>query len=349
MVCDMSEETPWIDEKYVMMLDHYVERFRVVSRNPLLVNFRCPICGDSAKNKNKARGFVYRNRDGGSSFRCHNCGAGKSLKNLLRDVSPPLYEEYVLEKYKPRDERWSYDPKVDRAKTAETVSDRERRVPPNLVQMSLLPGDHPAVEYWNSRKIPRSGMRDAWWADAYYTWVNANVLKDKFSPGAVRHDCGRIVFPLRSRDGKITGYTGRSVAGETPKYVAVRAAADESTSAFGMDAADYSRTVYVVEGPIDSLFLDNAVAMGSSSRDVGIRDRVMVFDNEPRNSAIVSIMRRAIDDGQRVVIWPNDVEEKDINDMVLSGRSIESVREMVTQNVKRGLLAKIALNEWNKT
>lgn len=334
-------ETPWIDEKYALMLDHYVDKFRVVTRSPLLINFRCPICGDSQKNKHKARAYLYRNKDGGSTFKCHNCGDGRSLKNLLREVSPGLHSDYVLEKYKRPEE---VDPKRDRERRAEPIA--KRRVnPPGLVRVADLPADHPAVKYWRSRSIPASAMHRVHWCDAYYGWVNEHVIPDKFKRHALDNDCGRIVFSMRNRAGEITGYTGRSINGEEPKYVAVRSL-DAPDSAFGLDAVDTSRPVLVVEGPIDSLFLDNCVAMCTSSRRVEVPRRVIVGDNEPRSPEIVNILERNIDAGETVVVWPPDMYHKDINDMVLAGLDPAKI---IAERTFRGITARMALAEWRKT
>lgn len=340
----MREVTPWIDEKYARLVEQRVEKYRVVSENPLLVNFRCPVCGDSKKNKNKARGFLYRNKSGGISYKCHNCGDGRSMGNLLKFVDERMYSEYRLESMRGTAEGWTKR-EYEAARTdAVAAEERTRMTPPGgAVRVSDLNQDHPARKYWKSRMIPPAKMKDVYWVDAYYTWVNGSVIPGKFTEAATRRDCGRLVFPFRDVGGVITGYTGRSIGGEEPRYVAIKSA--NSTAIFGTDTVDRSRTVYVVEGPIDSLFLDNAVAMGTSSRAVEFPDYVMVYDNEPRNPDIVRIMKKSVDSGDRVVVWPESVTQKDINDMVLAGVDAKSV---ISQNTHRGIRAKLAIERWCK-
>ena len=74
-------------------------------------------------------------------------------------------------------------------------------------------------------------------------------------------------------------------------------------------------------------------------------DTVWIYDNEPRNREIVSRIERTIDNGARVVIWPKDIQEKDINDMFLSGLNVQSV---VESNIFSGLEAKLKFNTWKK-
>ena len=102
----------------------------------------------------------------------------------------------------------------------------------------------------------------------------------------------------------------------------------------------------MVEGPFDSTFIDNSVALCGSDGDVGClegSDIIFVYDNEPRNQEIVRRIGDTIDRGSKVVIWPTNILEKDINDMVLSGLDVKSVIE---SNVYFGLEAKLKFTNW---
>ena len=332
---------PWIQEKYVRLLAHTVERYKVVSDSPLSVNFRCPICGDSKKSKRKARGFVFRTPDGDFRYKCHNCGDSRSLRSLLKTIDPTLYREYVAEV--------TLKPQVA---PLESVREKDLRTTASNDQVSInvdlprlvdLPESHPAVKYWTERRIPRDRMADAYWTDAYFRWVNDTLIPDKFTDKALARDCGRIVLPFRDDRKRITAMTARSVGGQEPKYVAIKLL--HPVSPFGSDRVDPKSTVIVLEGPIDSMFIRNAVAMGTSNRKVDFPNRIMVFDNEPRAPAIVSIMERAIADGETVVVWPKDVAQKDVNDMVLAGLDPESI---IRSRAFSGLRARIELNDWRR-
>jgi hypothetical protein len=70
----------------------------------------------------------------------------------------------------------------------------------------------------------------------------------------------------------------------------------------------------------------------------GLDDPVWIYDNEPRNREIVNRISKTIDAGDSVVIWPDTIDEKDINDMILSGLDVQSVIEL---NTYSGLEAKL--------
>jgi len=338
----MQQSLPWVDDKYIMQLSFYVDRFKVVKQSPLEANFRCPVCGDSKRSKTKARGFIFRTQDGGAIFKCHNCGKSLTLRSLLKHVSQQLYAEYSAEFLKEDPTKRRFVEKEDR--TRNHFEGPTVQAPPGLVRLSDLPLSHPAVTYWNSRGLPKSGTSDAWWCESFFRWVNEKLIPEKFSEAAVRHDIGRIVFPFRNDKKNILSYTGRSINGEEPKYVAIRTS--DEPGAFGMDRANLKEDVYVVEGPIDSLFVPNAVAMGTSSRKLDwIPHRIIVSDNEPRSPEITRIIKKNIDAGERVVIWPEGLHEKDINDMHQAGQDPYAI---IRARTFKGLQALIEFGKWKK-
>jgi len=56
-------------------------------------------------------------------------------------------------------------------------------------------------------------------------------------------------------------------------------------------------------------------------------------------------MEKVIDNGHPIVIWPSDVSQKDVNDMVLAGHDVQTV---VESNTYSGLEAKVKLLSWKK-
>jgi transcription elongation factor Elf1 len=333
---------PWVDDKYTLMLSHTLERFSVVNQSPLKVVFRCPFCGDSRKSKTKTRAALFSTQDG-TMFKCQNCDHSTNLRGVLKRVDQRMYGEYVAELFlKKNGDRVATVKELRKQTLRETAPIQPPTLEvPGLQKLSSLPADHPARAYWASRRLPTWAMDDAYWCAAYYKWVNDKVMHQKFGSRALNDDHGRIVFPFRNASRKIIGYTGRTIDGSEPKYAAVKV--DPDPSPFGAHRVDASRTVYVVEGPIDSLFLKNAVAMGTASRDVPYDDRVLVFDNEPRNEQIVAIVRRAIDRGERVVVWPPNFPHKDINDIVMAGLD---PAEIIRNRTFSGLRAKIEFGAW---
>ncbi len=117
---------------------------------------------------------------------------------------------------------------------------------------------------------------------------------------------------------------------------------------YGLDDINTGETVYVTEGPFDSTFIPNSIAMCGADGDVskwGITNPVWIYDNEPRNRQIVERLAATIDRGDRVVIFPKNILEKDINDMYLSGQNVQRV---VESNIYQGLEAKLKLQDWKR-
>ena len=158
----------------------------------------------------------------------------------------------------------------------------------------------------------------------------------------------RIIIPLISDDGKVFGYQGRSLEKNSKLRYITTILNKNYPKIFGLDRVQKSKTVYVTEGPFDSLFLSNSIAMCGSDvtmDSTDYSDLVYVLDNEPRNKEIVSKYENLINKGNKIVIWPSSVREKDLNDMALSGHDVQSV---VESNIYQGLEANLKLNAWKK-
>ena len=87
----------FVDQKYIGLVSSRLEKFKQVKTG--LYNFRCIYCGDSQKNKNKTRGYIYGYKND-HNYKCHNCGVSKSFTNFLKDIDSSLYDQYVMERYK---------------------------------------------------------------------------------------------------------------------------------------------------------------------------------------------------------------------------------------------------------
>ena len=123
---------------------------------------------------------------------------------------------------------------------------------------------------------------------------------------------------------------------------------DDAPKIYGLDNIKTGETVYVTEGPFDSTFISNSIAMCGADGDVnkwGITNPVWIYDNEPRNRQIVERLATTINRGDRVVIFPKNILEKDINDMYLSGQNVQRV---VESNIYQGLEAKLKLQDWKR-
>ena len=336
----------YIEKKFCGILGQTLDQFKVKRDRPYLSTCRCPFCGDSQKNKLKTRGHFYETKNGHISFKCFNCAIAKTLPSVLFTVSPVLYKEYKLETL--RDSGGI----VETAKTLKETKTKKvitNNFVSGLKKISQLPTNHPAVVYCNKRKIPPSQHYRIYYVDKFFDWVNKNLIEDKFNEKALKLDSPRLVFLFRDRTGNVIGAQGRSLTATEPKFRYITVMKENHEKLFGLETLDINKKTYVVEGPIDSLFLSNCIAMAGSDAKfethVDKNVTTVIMDNEPRNTEIVSRMNKYISDGWKVCIWPEDIQHKDINDMVLAGLEPQSI---IDANTYEGLAAKLKLSTWRK-
>ena len=319
-----------IDSKYVGLISSRLQKFKKVK--PDLYNFRCPICGDSQKNKNKCRGYMYVVKNN-TNFKCHNCGASLSLNNFIKKLDTTLHRQYTLEKFKEGHTGRNFV--VD-----EPEFIFKKPVFRKKLDLPKATENFYAKEYLEERKL---NPEKFYFTDKFKEWTNTK--KQTFD--STYRDEPRIIIPMYDRDKNLIGFQGRSLTHNSVKYITVMLE-DSAPKIYGLDTIDEKLPVYVVEGPFDSTFINNSVALCGSDGDLGYlegSDTILVYDNEPRNREIVGRIERCIDRNQKVVIWPSNIIEKDINDMVLAGHDVMS---MIKLNTYSGLEAKLKFNTWKK-
>ena len=320
-----------IDSKYIGLISSRLQKFKRVKAN--LYNFRCPICGDSQKHKNKARGYFYQIKTN-TNYKCHNCGASLSFNNFLKQIDATLHKQYILEKFKEGHAGGRnfvvQEPKFDFTKPV-------FKPKLDLPKASEVPM---AREYLVKRRLDPTKF---YFAQKFQEWTNKQ--KQTFD-NIVRDEC-RIVIPLYDTNSELIGFQGRSLVPNSIKYITVMLN-DSKPKIYGLEKVNEEKPIYIVEGPFDSTLVENSVAMCGSDIDIrtfGWSDYIWVFDNEPRNREINNRISKVIDRGDKVVIWPSHIMQKDINDMVLSDIDVSSVLQSSTYS---GLKAKVKFNNWKK-
>ncbi len=325
----------YLDVKYIQLVSPQLQKF--AKKKTELYNFRCPYCGDSRKRQDKARGYFFRMKNE-MIFKCHNCGTGKNLANFLKDNNVMLHDQYIMEKYKSN---------VKKRKVSvgdlefETPVFKSTQIDIDLEKISELNTTHPAREYLTNRKI--KDLDSFYYCPKFKQWTN--TIKKSFDN--LKQDSPRIIIPLRDETGKLFGYQGRSLAPKAKiRYITI--ILDESKpKVYGLDKVNKEEVIYVTEGPFDSTFIRNSIAMCGSDVELSNYNCqfVFVYDNEPRNREICAKIAKSIQQGDSVVIWPSSITEKDINDMVMTGHNVQSV---VESNTYKGLEAQIRFNAWKK-
>ena len=319
-----------VDSKYIGLVSSRLQKFKRVKAD--LYNFRCPICGDSQKHKNKARGYFYQVKMN-TNYKCHNCGASLSFNNFLKQIDSTLHKQYTMEKFKEGHTGKNFvveEPKFDFKKPT-----FKKKI--DLPKASEVPI---AKKYLENRGLNPTKF---YFASKFKEWVNTK--KQTFD--TIRRDESRIIIPMYDTERNLIGFQGRSLGPNSVKYITVMLD-DDAPKIYGLDQIRGGSPVFVTEGPFDSTFIRNSIAMCGADADVnrwGISNPIWIYDNEPRNTEIVKRIQTSISSKQTVVIWPSNVPEKDINDMVMSGHDVQKI---VEENIYSGLEATIKFNNWKK-
>tara|TARA_B110000977_G_scaffold185563_1_gene250501 strand:+ start:446 stop:1492 length:1047 start_codon:yes stop_codon:yes gene_type:complete len=343
------------DLKFAGILSTRLEMYSVKAHSPYRANFRCPVCGDSQKNKTKTRGWILE-KENRALFYCHNCNASHSLRNLLKFIDHNLYNEYIIDTALERGDRRTLFEKIptEPVKPLDALRmkapDFTKKGSPllRIKKVSSLRHDHFVKKYLVQRQIPPNAHYRLYYAPKFNEWVNS-IIPGKLP--TVERDRPRLIMPFIDKYDVVFGFNARAFNSSELRYITIMID-DTMPKLFGLNEVDFTRKYYVVEGPIDSLFLDNAVAMagadGNASGFGNVENAVFVFDNEPRNKEIVSRMEKCLDKGYKVFIWPSKIVDKDLNDVIMSGISRDTLKRTVDANTYQGLEGKLQLTYWRK-
>lgn len=338
----------WLEQKYIGLVSNRLRNYK--RKSSTLYNFSCCFCGDSLADKRRARGFLY-SKKGNTLYHCHNCGKTTSFAKFLKELDEQLYTQFCVEKLK--------DEKPAQQKELEEFVDKLRKplylkAGPlrGLKKVSQLPADHPVKTYVESRMIPNPYHAKMFLCPKFFAWCN-EVIPGKFEGKALERDEARLLIPFLSNN-QMHAFQGRSLnANSKTRYITL-VNDDSVPKVYGLDTVDFTRKTYVLEGPIDSMFLPNAIATAggdlvSACADFPKKQLVCIYDNEPRSSETKKKIERAIVNGYSVCIWPDNMEQKDVNDMILSGLSSDFIRYIIDQHTYSDLRARLALTNWSKT
>jgi len=329
-----------IDHKYAQMISHKLLLFKRKSER--VYNFRCPFCGDSQKNKLKARGYLFE-KTGGLIYKCHNCDVGTNLGKLVELVDPSLARSYRLESFK--------DKSIANTENTFIIPKTEVERPPIILDEMLsridqLPSHHRAVEYVKGRQIPKER-----WNDLYYArnFKELETLNPAYEGRLVADE--RLVIPFRREDGLLTGVTGRAMGNSSLRYATLRITDDPLI--YGLDRVARGKTIYLTEGPIDSMFLSNAIGAGGTDFSRALyslagENVVLIFDNQPRNKQVVKKVESYAQRDHSMVIWDSNWNYKDINDAVVTGLSSSQIEYLLNKSTFKGLALKLAIRVWKK-
>ena len=351
--------TSYIDKNFINIAANQLDNFSWKKNN--LANCRCPICGDSQKKKTKARMYFYEK---GTKYlvKCHNCGYAADMYGFLEQINPNLHKEYTIqiwkEKHGKQKKLIGESHMLSMMKKPE-FKKKNQDLLKTLTPVKELPSQHPCVKFIELRRIPRKR-----WNLLYYTDHFGEYMKmldpDSAALAGGEADNNRLVIPVFNKEGDVVGAQGRVItmkgeanARNTLRYITVKADKSIDRLWYGLWRTDPRKRVYVVEGPIDSIFIPNAIAMVGAGAIDNVHPRfensdvTYVLDNEPRNDQIIRYNEKLIKMGKNVCIWPSDMTEKDINDMIYT-KSSNEIRRIIDANTCSGLEATLKLKQWSK-
>lgn len=331
----------WIDRKYVLLVSTRLDRFKQIKSD--LFNFRCPFCLDSQKSKTKARGYVYKKQQN-YIFSCHNCGQGMSIKNFLLHIDSNLASEYIIENLKEKNSTRNtpennYVPSKPKFKSSKL----------NIPSIYSLPKDNIAVQYVESRKIPKKHWSNLYYADNFKEFVES--VSDKQLKDDLLFHKPRLIIPFFNRNKQLVSFQGRSLDSISIRYITIKVL--DEPKIFGSDTIDISKPIFVTEGPLDSLFLPNCIATADSnlafSSNIFPKYKLtLIPDFQPRNKEIVKQVSQFIDNGFSVCLLPENFPGKDINEAVLNGLTECDLLGIINKNTFSGLRARMEFLNWKK-
>lgn len=341
----------WLEEKYISLVGGQLRHFHRQSRTTF--GFRCPFCGDSKKRTNKTRGyfFLYKRQ---YFYKCHNCSVSMSLRGFLKQVDAELFREFQLDMIRQERPAVVSTPKPKESHPASPTEGamfgfgRTTKPVVSLPCVASLPVDHLAHQYCVGRQLPPTALSHLYFSDTWTTWIQ----ELKWSYGMPEDHAPRLIIPWFSRDGELLGAQARRLdaTGKEARYITLKRDGD-TDKIYGLDRVDFHKTIYLVEGPLDSWFLPNCVAaMGSDllrtyEHHLTGYPVVFVWDNEPRNLEVSRHLQQAIKRGFPVVIWPPHITEKDLNDMAQAGHDILA---LIKHHTYSGLRAELEFLRWKK-
>lgn len=346
----------WFERKWIDMISPKLERFKWLDDST--ANFRCPVCGDSESNERKARAYfiVHKNK---YFFKCHNCGISLGLSAFLKKQFPERYSEYQLELMKEKNSSTPSSKKKIEAQQQNASTSIQEKLKNSKnndwTYLNELKEDHPARKYIENRNLPSSSLSELIYTNDFCDWIVENSGLKKYAR-RLPHD-RRILIPLINEKQKLIGVQGR-IIGETNKktlrYITIKFD-QNAPKLYGLHKLQKDKPIFVVEGPLDSLFLPNSIALCGGDVSMSLsslpKDQIyVILDNEPRSKETIERMQDAIDQGYRVMFWNEMSSEfKDINDMISKGKyQIKDLLKQIHQNSKQGMAANLTLSMWKR-
>ncbi len=315
---------------------------------------KCPNC----KDKKRRMYILWNETKGIYNCYCHNCGYSKILINFLEDFYTATYDEYKRNRHVKHSSLLIHNPikkkkRKVRAKVIDIFKTRKEQ-PYGCTPADQLKEGHKVKEYLINREIPEKYWNLFYFAKDFKQVANHYGYKtDKWISES------RLIIPFWDMDKNLIFVQGRSFD-KNPKIKYITLELQKGNlKLWGLSDINIDKTIYITEGPIDAMFLNNSLAIAGSkisNKELmslfpkkNCRDIVFVFDNEPHNKDVVASMLDKIKFGFSVVIWNRQkIKEKDINDMIMFNEiiNIDNIMLKLHELTFYGVRAKNKVKFW---
>jgi len=321
-----------IDRKYIGFISNRLRNFQNKGNGLSSFTHDC-----ERADSRKRRGYFLDGKDG-MIMKCHHCGECMGLGRFLKEFDPSLAREYRLECFregiygerKTIEEVIADEPKEERNQSADFAG---------LISYKDIPETHPAMRYLLRRQIPTKKIHELYLVPKFYHWAkNFEKVFEKFPV-----DHPRLVIPYYGEHNELLGFSCRCFGKEEPKYIQLRLD-KEKEFLYGLNTVDTTKKFIVLEGQIDSFFLDNAIAVGNANYSAkflfGHKDNaIIVPDNDfRRNPNVCDQLKKAIDHGFNVCMLPESWK-KDVNENIKNGMTKDEMQTYIFNNYKNGAAA----------
>lgn len=321
--------TTFIDQTYIRFLSGRLKSFTDKGNGVFEFTHQC-----EAATSKKRRGYFYK-KGAGYNFFCHNCQESTKFFRFLQKEDGLLYKEYQLEVFK--DSMASNKP-AEPDKPTKQAEIQHLIQTTGLIPYSELPEKHPAWKYVLKRKLPESIYKDIYFCKDFFPW--AAQFNKAFDKTTVKEP--RLILPYRNRKGDIVGFTCRAYGKSDRKYIEIKIT-PEAEMIYGLDRVNTAKAIMAVEGPIDSMFLPNAIAVGGASYKGDFFTKykhsiIVVPDNDwKRNKDVLRQIETLAREGFKIALLPDEFKSKDINQAIESGEhTADQIADMVFVSVKHG-------------
>lgn len=342
-----------------------------VSRKPYNVRCKCHICGDSRRDRSQSRlNAYYYNSE--IWINCYNCGYSSTATyylylyhayqwNIYNERQKELRLQQFVKNNETNHNKLVSDPTVMSLEDQMAMASGTKQEPlPSVEYPTELPlcycltdiaDDHAIVKYVNGRMIPEDK-----WHRLFYT-TNFRKLSNIVVPNTFKYETKepRLVIPIYNASGHIESFQGRALRYDAKeRYITIKYS-EEATKIYGLDTVDKSKTAYFLEGQLDSLFIDNGMAITGGNISLPEldkcfdSDRAFIMDNENRHPDTIKRIEKFIMSGEKIVLFDRvDWEGKDINQFVIDGIPLDEINDYIRMNTIEGVEAQLRFGEWKK-